>query len=206
VKDRSNTESAFLSPTLSGWRFPNSINDLAGHALSHEEWVAFLLHLPRNKVMEVSKDVEAELAAEALKKSKLLVSFAITPARKQPKLPFVVSKIMQDKDAKNLESRFAEEDDPMDKMGLLSFKDLEAPALSQDGSTTETTSSNLFSASVAQWNSLVNRVETLTSESATTHEAVTAVADASEDRFIIIDRQVINLMLSSTLVRRNLNG
>jgi hypothetical protein len=37
VKDRSNTESAFLSPTLSGWRFPNSIDDLANQALSHEE-------------------------------------------------------------------------------------------------------------------------------------------------------------------------
>jgi hypothetical protein len=193
VKDRSNTESAFLSPTLSGWRFPNSINDLANQALSHEEWVAFLSYLPTNEVMEASKDVEVELAAEALEKSKLLVSFAITPARKKPKLPFMVSKIMQDKDAKNLESRFAEEDDPMDKMGLLSFKDLEAPTSSQDGSTTETNSSKLFSPSVAQWNSLVNRVETLTSELETTREALTAVADASEDRFIVIDRQVINL-------------
>jgi hypothetical protein len=105
----------------------------------------------------------------------------------------MVSKIMQDKDAKNLKSRFAEEDHPMDKMGLLSYKDLEAPAISQDGSTAETNSSKLFSPLVAQWNSLVNRAETLTSELATTRESLTAVADASEDRFIVIDRQVINL-------------
>ena len=46
---------------------------------------------------------------------------------------------------------------------------------------------------MAQWNTLISRVETLTSELETTRDALAAVADASEDRFSVTDRQVINL-------------
>ena len=193
VNDRSNTESAFLSPTLSGERFPSSINDLTGQALSHEEWVAFLAYLPTREVMKASKDVELEIAAEALEKSKLFVSFAVTPARQKPKLPFLVSRIMRSENTRNLESRFKEDDDSMDKMGLLSFKDLEAPSLNQDALSTDSKIPELFTPSVAQWNALISRVETLTSELETTRDALAAVADASEDRFSVTDRQVINL-------------
>jgi hypothetical protein len=38
VNDRSGTESAFLDPPVAASRHPNSIEDLAGQALSHEEW------------------------------------------------------------------------------------------------------------------------------------------------------------------------
>ena len=81
----------------------------------------------------------------------------------------------------------------MDKMGLLSFKDLEAPSLNQDALSTDSKIPELFTPSVAQWNALISRVETLTSELETTRDALAAVADASEDRFSVTDRQVINL-------------
>jgi hypothetical protein len=69
VNDRLNIVSAFLSPTLSNRHFPNSINDLASQALSHEEWVASLAYLPTKQVMERSSEVEVEIATEALEKS-----------------------------------------------------------------------------------------------------------------------------------------
>jgi hypothetical protein len=189
--DRSNTESAFLSPTLSGWRFPNSVNDLANQAMSHEQWVAFLTYLPPGKVMHDSSDIEVEIAAEALEKSKLGVSFAVTPARQKPKLPYLISEIMKPKSAKNLETRFDEEDEAMDKMDL-PFSELEAPITSEDIKM-EANGPDAFSPSVAQWNSLIHKVETLTSELASAREAVSVMAEVSETRFEVVDRQVINL-------------
>jgi hypothetical protein len=47
-----------------------------------------------------SEDVGQEMAAEALEKSKLLVSFAVTPATQKPKLATLVSRILDSKDAK----------------------------------------------------------------------------------------------------------
>lgn len=95
--DRSgkNTESAHISPSVSGSHFPNSINDLAGQALSHEEWVAFLAHLPNEREVSESEGLDFEIAAEALEKSKMLVSFAVTPARQKSKLPVLMSQIME---------------------------------------------------------------------------------------------------------------
>jgi hypothetical protein len=80
VNDRANTEYAYLEPSVSSSRFPDSINDLADQALSHEEWIAFLTYLPTQEAMEESLYAGQEMAAEALEKSKLLVSFAVTPA------------------------------------------------------------------------------------------------------------------------------
>jgi hypothetical protein len=190
ANDRSNTESAFLSPTLSGWRFPNSVDDLANQAMSHEQWVAFLAYLPTSKVMQDSSDVGVEIAAEALEKSKLGVSFAVTPARQKPKLPYLVSEIMKPKNS-NLETLFDKEDEAMDKMDL-SFKELEAPISSEDIKL-EANGPDAFTPSVAQWNSLIHKVETLTTELASAREAVSVMAEVSETRFEVVDRQVINL-------------
>ena len=193
ANDHSNTESAFVSSTLSGRHFPSSIDDLAGQALSHEEWVTFLVRLPAREVMEESSEVEVEMAAKALKRSKLLVSFAVAPAKQKPGLPLLVSQIMKTKSALNLESRFDKENDTSaDKIGLLTFDDLEAPPICQDGAAAKTTGAQLFAPLVAQWNSLVSRVETLTSELGTAREALAAVADVLEDRFDAVDRQVTN--------------
>ena len=88
-----------------------------------------------SKVIQGSSGVEAKIAAEALEKYKLLVSFAIsTLARQKPKLPHFVSQVMQTRGTKNLEY-IRRNDNYMDKMGLLTFKDLEeAPSLLlQDG-------------------------------------------------------------------------
>ena len=79
-------------------------------------------------------------------------------------------------------------------MGLLTVMDLEAPSLFQDSVTAERTGSELLLCpSVAQWNSLVSRVETLTLELETVREALAVVAGILENRFDVIDRQVINL-------------
>jgi hypothetical protein len=123
VNDRSNTQSACLEPSVSSARFPSSINDLAGQALSHEEWIAFLTYLPAEEVMQESSYVGEEMAAEALEKSKLLVSFAVTPARIKPKVTNIVAKVLGSKSFKQLEPQFKEEGDFMDKMEL-SFEDL----------------------------------------------------------------------------------
>lgn len=96
VTDRANTE---------------SFNDLAGQALSHEEWLAFLTHLPTaDKMVALGDDVDIEIASEALEKSKLLVSFAVTPAHKKPKMQVLMSQIMGTKSARNLGPQFEEED------------------------------------------------------------------------------------------------
>jgi hypothetical protein len=80
-----------------------------------------------------------------------------------------------------LEPRFNEEDDSMDKMEL-SFENLGAPD-AQEGMDAEANSA--FSR--AQWNSLVRRVETLTSELETAREAISAMAEVSEERLEIVE-------------------
>jgi hypothetical protein len=127
VNDCSNTESAYLVPSVSSAGFPNSINDLAGQVLSHKEWIAFLTYLPTMEVMQESSYVGQEMAAETLEKSKLLVYFAVTPACITPKLTHLVSKVLNSKSGLKLEPRFKEEDNSMDKMEL-SFEDMGDPA------------------------------------------------------------------------------
>jgi hypothetical protein len=84
--DRANTEQAFLMPFVSGSHFPDSFNDLASQAMSHEEWLAFLTYLPATDEMRaLNDDMDVEIASEALEKSKLLVSFAVAPAHKSRK-------------------------------------------------------------------------------------------------------------------------
>jgi hypothetical protein len=92
-----------------------------------------------------------EMAAEALEKSKLLVSFAVTPAGVRPKLRSLVAKALTSKKAMKLVPRFQEEDS-MDKMDV-SFKELQAPDMN-DGMNAES-AEEPFSPSKAQWNSLV---------------------------------------------------
>jgi hypothetical protein len=132
IHDRANTESAFLEPNVASARFPNSIKDLIGQALSHEEWIAFLTYLPDKEVMGSSRELEQESAIQALEKSRMMVSFAITPAAQKTKLPNIVAKILNSKSATNLETRFNEEDDTMDKVEL-SFENLEAPTSEEWG-------------------------------------------------------------------------
>jgi hypothetical protein len=183
VTDRANTESAFLSPSISGSHFPDSFYDLAGQAMSHEEWLAFLTYLPTAEEMRASgEDMDIEIASEALEKSKLLVSFAVTPAQKKPKMQVLMSQIMGTKNPRNLGSQF-EEEEAMDKM-VLPFADL--VKTEADGSAT-------FAPTTEQWNSLVRRVESLTEQLESAREAVTVMAEISESRFEVVDRQVINL-------------
>jgi hypothetical protein len=189
VNDRANTESAYLDPWVSSACFPNKINDLAGQALLHDEWIAFLTYLPTEEDMQESSYVGQEMAAEALEKSKLLVSFAVTPARIKPKLTNLITKALKSKSTMRLEPRFNEEDDSMDKMEL-SFENLGAPD-AQEGMDAEANSA--FSPSRAQWHSLVRRVETLTSELGTAREAILVMAEVSEERLEIVDGQVTNL-------------
>jgi hypothetical protein len=99
--------------------------------MSHEQWAAFRAHLPAGKVMQDSSDVEVKIAAEALEESKLGVSFAVAPTGQKPKLSHIVLEIMKPKSAKNLETRFDEEDEAMDKMDLPS-NELEASISSAD--------------------------------------------------------------------------
>jgi hypothetical protein len=190
VNSRSGTESAFLEPCVSATRFPSSINDLAEQALSHEEWIAFLTYLPDEEDTQDMMNVRYEATAEALEKSKLMVSFAITPANQKPKLTNLVSRILNSKSAKNLEDRFRKEDDDTDKVNL-SFEHLEAPVM-EEGSE-YAGDAGTFSPSIAQWNSLVRRVETLTEELGTARKAVSVLAEVSDDRFNVVDGQVINL-------------
>jgi hypothetical protein len=190
INDRSNTESAFLEPYVASARFPNSIKDLASQALTHEEWIAFLTYLPEEGVLQQAKGNNQELAAEALEKSKLMVSFAVTPATQKPKLPYLVEKVLNTKGSKNLESRFNEENSATDRVEL-NFEDLEASP--PEGWVDTDADVAPFSPSVAQWNALVSRVETLTHELGSAREAVALLADVSESRFDVVDSQVNHL-------------
>jgi hypothetical protein len=85
VTDRSNTESAFLEPSVNAARFPGAFTELLGQSLSqHEEWIALFTVLPTAEEMENSQEGGHELVAEVMEKSKHIVSFAISPAKKQP--------------------------------------------------------------------------------------------------------------------------
>lgn len=121
-----------------------------------------MTHLPEDDDSQEATDVHFEVDAEALEKSKVMVSFAITPATQKPELTSLVSKVLDAKSAKNLESRFREEDDNSDKEEESSFDLLEAATLEDDVKVER--DGLLFTPSVAQWNSLVCRVETLTQE------------------------------------------
>jgi hypothetical protein len=149
-----------------------------------------LTHSPEEEDTQEAADVRFKVAAEALEKSKLMASFAIAPATQKPKLASLISKVSDAKSAKNLESRFKEEDDDSDKEEL-SFEFLEAPTRKDDVKIER--DGPLFTPSVAQWNSLIHRVETLTQELASTREAVAVVAEASEDRMDVIAGQVVHL-------------
>jgi hypothetical protein len=67
--------------------------------------------------MEESLYAGQDMAAEALEKSKLLVSFAVTPAQVRLKLTNLMTKALTSKKAMKLEPR-VQEDDSMDKMEL----------------------------------------------------------------------------------------
>jgi hypothetical protein len=117
------------------------------------------------------------------------VSFAVTPAARKPKLTNVVTRVLRSKSGTNLDSRFEDEDEDMDKMEW-SFENLEAPIGEQaDDEDRE----KPFSPSAVQWNSLIHQVQSLTSELKTTREALTILAELSEDRFETVDGQVTNL-------------
>jgi hypothetical protein len=190
IHDRANTESAFLEPNVASDRFPNSIKDLIGQALSHEEWIACLTYLPDEEGSGPSREFEQDLATQALEKSRMMVSFAITPAAQKAKLPNMVAKVLNSKSAKNLENQFNEEDNTTGKVEL-SFDDLEAP-ISEEWEESGAASS-AFSPSVAQWNSLIHQVEILTTELGTAREALALVADISESCFKSMDGQITNL-------------
>jgi hypothetical protein len=100
-----------------------------------------------------------------------------------------IAKALKYKSTMRLEPRFNEEDDSMDKMEL-SFDNLGAPD-AQEGMDAEANSA--FSPSRAQRNSLVRRVDTLTSELETAREAISVMAEVSEERLEIVDGQVTNL-------------
>jgi hypothetical protein len=139
--------------------------------------------------MQVS-GVEQELAAKALEKSKMMVSFAITLTAQKPKLPNVVARVLNSKSASNLETRFNEECDATDKVDL-SFEDLEAP-VSDDWVEKEPDSTSV-SPSVAQCNSLIHQVKNLSTGFATTREVLAAVAEVLESQFNVMGSQVISL-------------
>jgi hypothetical protein len=100
------------------------------------------------------------MAAKALEKSKLLVSFPVTPAQVRPKLTNFVAVALTSKNDMQLEPRF-QEDDYMRKMEL-SSEELAAADV-KEGMNVESTKDS-FSPSKAQWNSLFRRVDTLTLE------------------------------------------
>ena len=75
---------------------------MLGQSLSHEEWLASLTVLPTLEEMEELSDVDCELVAEVMEKSKHVVSFSVTPAMKKPQLSHLVSKIVNSKRAQNL--------------------------------------------------------------------------------------------------------
>jgi hypothetical protein len=139
--------------------------------------------------MEESLYAGQEMAAEALEKFKLLVSFGVTPARTRPKITNLVGKVLTSKKALKLD-HWLQEEDSMDKMEL-SFEDLEAPDM-KEGMSAES-SKHSFSPSKAQWNSLVCRVETFTLKLGTAREAIYFLAKVAESRFDTVDGQVTNL-------------
>jgi hypothetical protein len=140
--------------------------------------------------MQESESIGQEMAAEALEKSKLLVSFAVTPAAQKPRMTNMVYRLLDKQSSKNLEDRFKEEDDAADKVEW-SWEELEAPRLE------EGTNKNLnelpFLPSVGQWNSLISRVESLSTELDMARQALKLVAEGSDNRFETIDGQVANL-------------
>jgi hypothetical protein len=86
------------------------------------------MYLPEEGIMQDVNESNQELAAEAFEKSKLMVSFAVTPATQKPKLSLVVgTRILNSKSSENLGTGFKEEDHTTDKV-VLDFEDLEAPS------------------------------------------------------------------------------
>jgi hypothetical protein len=126
--DRSNAESAFFEPYVApGW-FLNSISDLAGQALTQEEWIAFLTYLSKEGIMqEADESNDQDLEAEAFEKSNYWCHLPSPQLLKCPKLPFIVARVLNSKSSKNLGTQFKEEDNTMDKVAL-AFEDLEAPS------------------------------------------------------------------------------
>jgi hypothetical protein len=126
VTDRSNTESAFLEPSVDAAPFPGAFPELLGQCLSHDAWIASFTVLPTVEEMENSSEVHHELVAEVMEKAKHIVSFAITLAKKKTMFSNLVSRVLNTKSLKNLSSWFNDEDSSMDKVEL-SFENLEAP-------------------------------------------------------------------------------
>lgn len=190
VTGRSNVESAYLTPSIAAARFPSAFSEILGQCLTHEQWIASFTVLPTEEEMERSGEVGSELMSEVVERSKHIVSFAVTPATKKPRLTNVVSRILNSKSVKNLSSRFDDEGSPTDKVDL-SFEDLEVLE-SKEWSEVDANSSS-FAPTATQWNSLVRHVSSLSGELKVALEAVTSLAEISESRFEVVDDQVTHL-------------
>jgi hypothetical protein len=193
VSDRAK---AYLEPSIDASRFPGSFSELLGQSLSYEGWLASFTVLPTREEIEESAEVGHELVAEVMEKSRHIVSFAVTPAAKKPRLTNVVSNILNSKSAKNLASRF--DDEGFTDKVEMSFEELEAPR-SEDW-TDAGAETSTFSPTPGQWNSLVQhvsllstRVSSLTEDLEKALAAVATLAELSENRFESVDDQVVHL-------------
>jgi hypothetical protein len=157
--------------------------------LSHEEWIASFTVLPAVEEMKLLTEVAPELVAEVMEKSSHVVSFAITPASKKPRLANLVSDMLVSKNPKNLASRFDDED-PTTKMDV-SFENLKVP-VSSDWTEVEAASAT-FAPTVGQWNSLVGQVTSLKSDLEWAVAAVAVLSEVAESQFKSADDQVVHL-------------
>jgi hypothetical protein len=130
-----------------------------------------------------------------------MVSFAVTPAAKKPRLTHVVSKVLNSKSAKNLATRFNDEDST-DKVDL-PLENLEVCCVPADWTEVESNAPT-FAPSVAQWNSLVTHVISLTSKLNKALKAIALVAEISEAHFESVDDPVVHLRGYVGCMPRNL--
>jgi hypothetical protein len=86
MTDRSNTESAFLEPSVNAARFPGAFTEVLGQSLSHDEWLASFTVLPTVEEMDKSTEVGHELMTEVTECQAYIYTFCrlniICPVRR----------------------------------------------------------------------------------------------------------------------------
>jgi hypothetical protein len=156
---------------------------------------AILLLMPPNpqrlvREMEESTEIGHEMVTEVMEKARHVVSFAVTPVAKRPRLTSVVSKVLALEGAVKLEDKFEVEIKSGDE-GDFNLEKLKA--LMGEESTKVEANATTFTPSVLQWNSIVQPMFVITAKVEKVCEAVAVLADVSEHRFEFVDDQVVHL-------------
>jgi hypothetical protein len=188
--DRTNTRSAFLSPSVDAGSLPEAYMESLQNTLSPDKWISYFAMLPAHSELDEFDVDHQEAAAATLTKASRAVSFSYTPASKRPRLTDLIAGPVGA--SVNLASRFKEEG-AAGKADLFS-EDLEANISDEWNEGGEGDSSAPpFSPTILQWNQLVKRVSSLTLDLEEARSALLRVAAESENHMESLDDQVINL-------------